>query len=286
MDALSVYLPLVDLMVLNCGLALSQFIVLRAGVFSIATAGFAALGAYTAAILAKSHDVPALLALLTAAFAGMVAALVLSVPVARLRGVFQAIATLAFVQIVMALLLYAEPLTGGAMGLNGIAKTATTPLLLACLAVLLYLMHSLLASGIGRAFDVMQHDETVAVAFGIRVDAHHALAFALSGAIAGLTGGLMAFHNYSLVPEEFGFSMLVAALAYVVLGGTRTLWGPLTGATILTLLPEVSRGFADYRLLIHGGLLMLVMAWMPDGVADSLTRHWRQHRHRLREAAV
>lgn len=278
MDVLAGYLPLVDLVVLNCGLALSQFIVLRAGVFSIATAGFAALGAYTAAILVKSHDLPALLALVAATVVGTIAAFVLSLPVARLRGVFQAIATLAFVQIVMALLLYAESLTGGAMGLNGIPKVATTPLLLGFLAVLLYLLHSLLGSGIGRAFDVMQQDETVAVAFGIRVDAHHALAFALSGAIAGLTGGLMAFHNYSLVPEEFGFAMLVAALAFVVLGGTRTLWGPLAGATILTLLPEVSRPFADYRLLIHGALLMVVMAWLPDGVADTMIRQWRMRR--------
>lgn len=279
MDWIAAYAPLLDLVILSSGLAISQYIALRAGAFSVATAGLAAIGAYAAAILATRagwHPAPALLA---GTACGAAAALVLSLPLARLRGVFQAIATVAFVQIVLSLLLYAEPLTGGAMGLNGIPKAAGTGVLLVFLVGLMALLRAIDRYGIGRAFDTIRQDETVAVSFGISVAHYHRLAFALSGAVAGLTGGLMAFHNYSLVPEEFGFSMLVAALAFVVLGGTRAIWGPLVGATILSLLPEVSRSFAEYRLLIHGALLMIVIAWLQHGVADTfIARHARRRR--------
>jgi branched-chain amino acid transport system permease protein len=92
------YLPLLNLIILNCGLALSQYVVLRAGVFSVATAGLASIGAYTAGLLILRAGVPALVAVFGGALTGMIAALILSVPLARLRGVFQAIATVAMVQ--------------------------------------------------------------------------------------------------------------------------------------------------------------------------------------------
>ena len=278
MDWIFAYASLLELAILNCGLAISQYIVLRAGAFSVATAGFAAIGAYTAAILCKSYGLSPGLALLAGTVVGALSAYVLSLPLRRLRGVFQAIATIAFVQIVQSLLLYAESLTGGAMGMNGIPKTIGLYSLLVFLGVLIYVVKAIDQYSIGRAFDVIRQDETVAVSMGISVSKYHNLAFVLSGAIAGLTGGLMAFHNYSVVPEEFGFSMLVTALACVVLGGTRSVWGAVAGAGILTLLPEVSRIFADYRLLIHGALLLFVITYLQHGIVDSLTALWQRHK--------
>ena len=116
------YLPLLNLIILNCGLALSQYVVLRAGVFSVATAGLASIGAYTAGLLILRAGVPALVAVFGGALTGMIAALILSVPLARLRGVFQAIATVAMVQIILSIALYGDDITGGANGLNGIDR--------------------------------------------------------------------------------------------------------------------------------------------------------------------
>jgi branched-chain amino acid transport system permease protein len=86
----------------------------------------------------------------------------------------------------------------------------------------------------------------------------------------------MAYHNRSVAPEEFGFGMLVTVLAYVVLGGRRSVLGPLVGAAILSLLPELARPLADNRLIVHGAVLMLVITYLPHGIVDSLMIAYRR----------
>ena len=263
------YLPLLNLIILNCGLALSQYVVLRAGVFSVATAGLASIGAYTACLLILRAGVPALVAVLGGALTGMIAALILSVPLARLRGVFQAIATVAMVQIILSIALYADDVTGGANGLNGIPRLVGTPALLLFIAVCIYTLWSLGRGRVGAAFDTIRQDETVAVSLGISVQYYQTLAFGLSGVIAGMTGALMACHNHSIVPEEFGFDMLTAVLAYVVLGGRRSVAG-IVGAVLLSLLPEIARPLADNRMIVAGGLMMLAIIYLPHGIVDTI----------------
>ena len=283
---LSGYGSVIDLVLLNCGLALSQFVVLRAGVFSVATPALASMGAYTAGILTRRADAGAGAGLLAAAAVGTAVALILSVPLARLRGVFQAIATVAFSQIVLSLALYATDLTGGANGLNGIPRLIGTAQLLLWIAALVYVLICLSRARIGYAFDAIRQDETVAVTLGISAVGHQALAFALSGAIAGVTGALMAYHNRSVAPEEFGFGMLVTVLAYVVLGGRRSVLGPLAGATLLTLLPEIARPLSDNRLIVHGAVLMLVIIYLPHGIVDTLLIAYRRRTTAAARAAL
>ncbi len=280
MNYLAAYRSLLDLVLINALLAFSQYVVLRAGVFSIATAGLASIGAYTAANAVVSWGWPAPLGLLSAMLLATAAALLIAVPLARLRGVFQAIATLAFVQLVLSVTQNATSLTGGALGMNGIPRWATTPILLGAVTVALYGLWRLGRSWIGRAFDTIRQDETVAVSLGIDVSRTHLLAFGLSGALAGLGGGLDAYHGYSITPDAFGFRLLVACLTFVVLGGRVSPWGPLIGAAILTVLPEVARPFRDYALLVHGALLILTITYLPDGVADTIGRRIRDRRLR------
>jgi branched-chain amino acid transport system permease protein len=265
------YNALFDIIILNCGLALSQYIVLRCGVFSLSTAGIASLGAYTAAIISLKLGInSAVIGLSFALLVGAIVSGLLSIPLARLRGIFQAIATLAFVQIVQSLTLYSESLTGGAMGLQGIPRLVDTWFLLGFLSICCYLMYSIGQGSIGRAFDTIRQEETVAVALGMSVVKYHTLAFAISGAIAGLTGGLIAYRQYALTPEDFGFPMLVSVLVFVVLGGQISPAGPIVGAIIMTLLPEIARPLAKYRLLVHGALLMAVIIYLPNGIVDTL----------------
>jgi branched-chain amino acid transport system permease protein len=278
MDYFLTYLPQFDLFLLGVGFAFSQQIVLRAGVFSIATAGLASIGAYCVAILVQRHGMHPLPAVVLGTVLGALAAALLAVPLARLRGVYQAIATLAFVQIVLTLTLYAEPLTGGAMGINNIPKSVGTWHLLVAVGLVMYVMYAIDRSGIGRVFDAIRQDETVGATLGVSVSYYHMLAFIISGALGGLFGGLQSLYVYSIEPEMFGFSMLTAVLAYIILGGRGTVLGPIVGTAILTALPELARPLADYRPLFHGLLIMLMIAFLPHGVVDGAVLALRQRR--------
>ena len=272
------YHHLFNVFLIGSGYALSQWMVMRAGVFSVATAGMASIGAYGAAILTMRYGWPPLASLLAGTSMGAAAGLVLSWPLARLRGVFQAIATLAFVQVVVALALYSDNLTGGAMGLNAIPNLVGTVETLVALLVVVYLMTAVSATRLGRAFEAIRQNEAVASSLGVSVNFHQALAFALSGAIAGLFGGLEAFQSFALFPNTFGFPLVIAGLSYVVLGGRRSVAGPIVGAAILLVLPEISRPLADYRMALYGAILMLVIAFMPRGIVDTALLTIRRRR--------
>lgn len=277
-DFILAYRGLLDQIAIAAILAYSQYVVLRAGVFSIATAGFASVGAYGAALCMTRLGLPAIVGVMAAMLASTALALLIAWPLARLRGVFQAIATLAFVQIVLSVAQNATSLTNGALGINGIPKAATSPVVLGTLALVVVLLWNLGRSRFGRAFDAIRQDETVAVALGIPVVRMHLLAFAASGLLGGLGGALEAYHSYSITPEQFGFHLLVAALTFVILGGRVSVWGPLVGAAIMTLLPEFARPLKDYRLLLQGGLLIVVTIYLQDGIVDTLLARWRRAR--------
>lgn len=277
-DFFIAYRPVFDLFLLHAGLAYSQYIVLRAGAFSVATPGLAAIGAYATGILAVKYGVNPILSVLVGTVLGTAVSLLLSWPLARLRGVYQAIASLAFVQIVLSLNLFAQDFTGGAMGLTGIPKLVDTLHLLVAVALIVYMIAAIDRTRSGRAFDAIRQDEAVAASLGVRVTSFQALAFGISGAIAGLFGGLEAFHSYAIEPNQFGFPLLITILTYVVFGGRRTVLGPVFGAAILVALPELARPLADFRLLVYGLLMMAVIAYLPRGVYDTLIERLRFRR--------
>jgi len=284
MDFLAPHLPLLDLIFIGTGYALSQAIVFRAGTFSVATSGFAALGAYCTAILTVKHGLHPAMAVGLGTMLGLLSGLLLSMPLARLRGVYQAIASLAFVEILVAFILFFEDLTGGPLGFHNIPRLVTPWMLFAAMVGTMGLLIVLGQGGIGRAFDAMRQDPAVAASLGVNPTKYHVLSFSLSGGIAGLFGGLDALRNFSLSAEQFGFSILIATLSAVVLGGRRTVIGPLVGVTILVLLPEIFRPLAAYRQAIYGLLLVVVMAYLPFGVFDSLVM--RLHNRRLVRAGI
>lgn len=278
MSLIAPHLPLLDLIFIGTGYALSQAIVFRAGTFSVATSGFAALGAYCAAILTVKQGIHPAGAVALGTFLGLLAGLMLAMPLARLRGVYQAIASLAFVEVVVALILYLENLTGGPLGFHNIPRVVTPWMLFFAMVATMGLLIILGQGGIGRAFDAMRQDPAVAASLGVNPTRYHILSFALSGAIAGLFGSLDALRNFSLTAEQFGFSILIGTLSAVVLGGRRTVFGPLVGVTILVLLPEIFRPLAQYRQAVYGLLLVLVMAFLPFGVFDSILMSLRNRR--------
>jgi len=280
MNFLATYQSLFDHMLVNMLLAMSQYIVLRAGVFSLGTAGFTALGAYGSAILITKAGWPPAFAIVFGVALGTLASALLALPLARLRGVFQAVATLAFVQIVLSGTQNWQSLTNGALGISGIPHSVGTGTLVLIVALVVGLMVSLGRYSFGRALDVIREDETVAVSLGISVPWHQRRAFIISGVLAGLAGGLHASSSYSIMPTDYGFALMVATLAMVVLGGRTTVWGAIVGAIVLTALPELFRVFAQYRNVVQGLLLMLVIVYLPRGVADTLIAMARDRRLR------
>jgi branched-chain amino acid transport system permease protein len=278
MNALLSYQSLFDAFLISLGFAYSQQVVLRSGVFSVATAGFASVGAYCAAILTKTYGLSPIPSLGFSLALGGITGYLLALPLSRLRGIYQAIATLAFVEIVTATMLSVESITGGGFGINDIPKSISSTHLVVISVGLVCMMGALKGSRIGRAFDAIAQDETVGSVLGISVRKNHTLAFALSGAIGGLYGGLESLHSYSLLPGQYSFDFVISVLAFVVVGGRRSLFGPILGVAFLVLLPEIARPFAAYRPMMTGLIMVMVVNYMPSGLADTAILSFKKHR--------
>lgn len=280
MDALNqffaIYGSLVNFMGINALLALSLYLTLSAGQLSLGSAAFAAIGGYTAGILTMKFGVPFLLSIAAGSiFSGMVG-LVIGLPVLRLRGVFLAIATLSFGEVVRIVVLNLD-ITGGAQGLVGIPNFTTTWGIYLTLAVAGYGIARLRHSRAGWCFESIREDETAASAMGINTTYYKTLAFTLGAVLAGLAGGLYAHLNYIITPREFGFSFAVDLLIYNIVGGIRIWYGPVLGAFLLTALPEILRGTGvaagPMRMAANGLILLLVILFLPNGLVSIFTRN-------------
>lgn len=270
--------PVFDFFLLTLGFSYSQQIVLRSGVFSLASAAFAALGAYSCAYLVVRLGLPVFGGVMVGMLMGGLVGYLVSLPLARLRGVYQAIATLALVEAVVAIALYAEPITGGAVGFNNIPKHVGTLEILFAVTVLIYLLYAMNSSRIGRGFDALRQDEYVAASLGVSSRNLHTMAFIASGLIGGLFGALQSMYTYSVEPHQFGFGFMVTTLAAIVLGGRRTLLGPFIGSVIIILLPEIARPLAEYRQIVVGAVLVIVVIYTPQGLGDTFLAWLRNRR--------
>lgn len=271
----SVYSNLVLTLGTNALLALSIYLTLSCGMLVIANAAFMGIGAYTSALLTINSGLPFPLALAAGMAAPAAMAFVIGKPTLRLSGVYLAMATLAFGEVVRIALLNAESVTGGALGLNGIPQSTQWWHVALALAVTLAVLWRLRRSKVGRAFEAIKEDETAAGLMGIDVAAHKMLAFVLGAAIAGLAGTLNAHLTFFIGPSEYGFDRAVDILTMAILGGIGELTGPVVGAVILTLLPELLRSFKDFRLVVNGFILVLIVLFLPKGIWDpARIRQW------------
>jgi len=264
----SIYSNLVLTIGINALLALSIWLTLSCGLLAMANAAFMGVGAYTAAILTMNFGAPFPLALAGGIAAPTLLALVIGGPTLRLSGVYLAMATLGFGEVVRVTILNAESVTGGALGLNGIPQLTEWWHVVAALVGTLLILWRLRRSRIGRAFEAIKEDDVAASLMGIAVRSHKMLAFALGAAIAGLAGALNAHLTFFIGPSEYGFDRAVDILTMTILGGTSALTGPVLGALIVTVLPELLRGFKDFRTMINGAILVIIVLFLPKGLWD------------------
>ncbi len=247
----------------------------HAGQISLGHAAFFGIGAYTSALFYTKAGLSFWLCVpLAAIVAGMIGIL-LGIPCLRVRDDFLAITTMGIGFVVEAVFLYI-PFFGGAMGIGGInlpqwfGREMTKPeyflLILIVFILLLLLDRRLGRSWIGLAWSSIREDEQAAEAMGVDVVRFKVLAFVLGSSIAGLAGGFYAHFLTFIMPQNFGFGQSIVILCMVVFGGIGTRWGPIVGAIILGVLPEISRPIMEYRTLIYGVLLLAMMRFQPGGL--------------------
>ena len=254
----------------NVLLALSIYLTLATGLLTVANAAFMGIGAYTAALLTTQLGMPLFGALVLGALLPGLVALAIGRPTLRLAGVYLAMATLAFGEVVRILILNAEGLTGGALGLNGIPQLTQWFDVALAVALTIFALLRLTRSRIGRTMEAICQDETATELMGLNVRAYKLLVFVLGGALAGLSGALNAHFTFFISPNEYGFERAVEILAMGVLGGTGSPWGAVIGGLLVTLLPELLRGLGHYRPLINGVILILIILYSPKGIWDLL----------------
>lgn len=270
----SIYSNLVLTLGTNALLALSIYLTLSCGMLAMANAAFMGIGAYTSALLTMNAGLPFPVAMAAGMAAPAAVAFVIGKPTLRLSGVYLAMATLAFGEVVRIVILNTEAWTGGALGLNGIPQHTQWWHVLLALLLTLFAFARLRRSKVGRAFEAIKEDETAAGLMGVDVNAHKMLAFVLGAAVAGLAGVLNAHLTFFIGPNEFGFDRGVEILTMTILGGIGSLTGPVLGSTIVTLLPELLRAFKDYRMVVNGLILVAIVLFLPRGLWDPA--HWRR----------
>jgi branched-chain amino acid transport system permease protein len=258
-----------------------------AGQVSIGHAGFVAIGAYTAAILMTKL---AATYWVTLPLAGAIAALfgfLIGLPALRLSHLYIGMVTFGFGQAISFIALNWVALTNGPNGLavppitlGGFMFSPETfyYVIAGVFLVLLWIARNLVGSRVGRAFLAIRESETAAEAMGVDLVRYKTLAFAVGAAYAGLAGGLYAGLSQFVNPDAFVFLVSVMYLTMNVVGGMGTLAGPLVGALIFTLLPEMLRTFAEYKELLSGTLLLAFLVFFPRGlvglVRPALARAW------------
>ena len=282
---------------INILLALSVYIPLSSGQLSLGSAGFMGIGAYTSTLLTIHYDLPIFLGVMAgAAVAGMVG-IIIGVPSLRLSGVFLAIATLGFGEVMRVIFINMESVTQGAVGISGVPQIGRSilefmkgigfdPMVLglrnnqfAYLAVFLVLLvitvlvvwfvHRQKTSRVGRAFASIQMDERAAEAMGINLTYFKVLSFAQGAVLAGFAGALFAHVMGYISPSDFAYHRAVEILIFTVFGGSEVILGSIFGAIFLTWLPELLRFISEYRYIIYGILLVIIMAVRPQGIIDA-----------------
>lgn len=268
-DFYRAYGSLINFVGINGILALSVYASLAVGQFSMAQAGFMSLAGYTTGSLTKYLDWPAPAGFAVAVAFSAAIGLLLGYPALRLRGLYLAIATLAFGEVVQVLVLNL-PFTGRSEGMKQIPAASSTWLIYVSLAVLIYIFWRFDRSREGLAARAIQADEGAAETNGIDLTRYQLAAFVVGAALAGYAGALTAHLNTFLSPDQFSFNRAVLILEFAVIGGLGSFIGPLLGAILLTLLPEILRFLGDYREAVNGVILLLTILFVPGGLYSIL----------------
>ncbi|MFP4085517.1 MAG: branched-chain amino acid ABC transporter permease [Desulfobacteraceae bacterium] len=259
------------------------------GQLNIAHAGFMGVGAYVSALLTSQFGLSFWIAMPLAAMSSALLGLLIGYPALRVRGIYFALTTLAFGELLFIVFDNWIAVTRGPMGITGIpspspitltesvsivfnTKIGFYYLCLFFVAFSIYLNRELLNSRLGRAMLAIRENEHLAQSIGVSVAQTKVLAFVLSTALCGIAGSLYAHYFKFISPVSFTLGEMFRYLTMLVVGGMGTVLGPLVGAVLFTVLPEVLRSLEAYQWLLYGLILMLCVAFMPEGIVGYINK--------------
>lgn len=258
------------------------------GITSLGHAAFWGVGAYTAALLSTKLGWPFLLTLLAACVVSLIFGVLLGLPTLRLSGRYLTIVTLAFCEIIRTVETNWRSLTNGASGIVGIPKPEifgyvfSSPkqiyfMVLVLCAITYILISRLMDSRLGRGITAVRDDYIAAQAMGIKDSRYKIMAFVISAAFAGVAGGFYAHYMSFISPLNFSFDYSTLILSMIIIGGLGNLTGSVIGALLLTILPEALRPIMEWRQVIYGALLVIVILCKPTGILGNVNlKHIRQ----------
>lgn len=251
------------------------------GLLSLGHAAFYGIGAYASALLVLEFGTPWPLALLGGAVLACIFGIVLSLPCLRVGGDYLTLMTIGFGEITRIIFLRWIPVTQGPMGLPGIPPPQIGPFvfdtnthyyyLYLCLAALAYFCtHRVINSQIGRTLTAIRDDEVAAAAMGINIAHYKILTFAVATFFAGMAGSMLAHFLQFIGPMNFTMDESLLTMQMAILGGLGSLPGTIIGVAILVSAPEFFRILTQYRLLLNGTLMLVLMIWRPQGLMGTL----------------
>ena len=279
------YLHILTLCVINIVLAASLRAMDTTGQLSLGHAGFMSVGAYASAILTVKLGLSPYFGLLAGGIAAMVLAAIIAYPITRVKTVYFAMLTMFLGSVIQLVITQWNGLTGGNSGMiniphlgaisipglltiNFTSKLSNLYFALVLMVVILAFLFFLDRSYIGKTLKSIHQDDALASSIGINVARYKALIFCLACFFAGIMGSFYAHYMTVITPDSFSFLYSVYILIYMIVGGTKKFGGAIIGALILTLVPEVFRGFKEYQPFIFVGVLYLVIFLMPGGLAN------------------
>lgn len=265
-------------------LASAHNLLMKVGQLSLGPVAFYGLGAYTSAILTSRYDVPFLLAFLAAGIVATFFGWLIGRLTLRMRTAYFVLVTLGFAEFFRLVALNWTELTNGPMGITAVPPPAAwfrgyTPyyyFILVLVVVVLYGLYRMEHSTIGRAMRAIRENEPLAQSVGVSSYHFMMLAALLSSFIIGIAGSFYAHFFQFVGPEILAFDLTITIVVMVIAGGRATLAGPVLGAIVFTVLPEVLRTAQSWRMAIYGLLLMLIMLFMPDGILPALQNLWQR----------
>jgi branched-chain amino acid transport system permease protein len=273
------YIHLGTIACLNLMLVLGLAIISRAGQLSMGHAGFALVGGYVSALLCMKAGWPAVVGVLAAGLVAAVTSAVLGWIILRLRGVYFVLVSFSFGQIAVLLALDMSDITGGANGLVGVpplsifghalvSKPDFYPLALACVLATLLFTWLLYRSPFGDMMAATAENQRLTESSGVDTHVTQVVAFMIGSGIAGMAGALSVHYFQFISPDSFTFWESVSYLTMLVVGGRAGVLGPVIGVVVLTPLPEMLRATQGLQLIIYGGVLVLCLLFVPDGLAS------------------
>jgi branched-chain amino acid transport system permease protein len=274
------YMHILIMTAVNVILAVSLWLIIRAGQLSIGHAAFMAIGAYTSALLAKRIGLSFWLALPTAGTVAGIAALLIGYPTLRLKGLYFAITTFAFAEILRTVLnSFGTGLFGGPSGISGIPHpslftidfSSRIPyyyLVLALALLTILVVQRINSSRIGMILSAISQADSLAESVGINIMRYKVFAFVIGGFFAGVAGSFFAHYFTYISPEHFTFWISVYVVIYVVVGGSAIIAGPILGACALSFFHESFRTFGSYEPIVFGSALILVLLFLPGGLVS------------------